>query len=137
MDQDEEEEDMADDEDEDYEEEEEDMFNKEKKKPFGDTRNYCPVALKDDNVLWPGSPEFAAKYRERVYYFSSPEARKKFLDSPKEFLAKNEPLKVSVCKYPIAGKRNFLMPLQSFWLGFISRRLIYRPCFRMYGWQVF
>ena len=97
MDQDEEEEDLADDDDESEEEEdEEDIFIKEKKKPFGDTRNYCPVALKDDNVLWPGSPEFAAKYREKVYYFSTPDARTKFLGSPKEFLAENEPLKVSV-----------------------------------------
>ena len=96
MDQDEEEEDMADDDDVyDEDEDEEDVFNKDKKKPFGDTRHYCPVALKDENVLWPGSPECAAKYREKVYYFSTPEARTKFLEDPKEYLAENEPLKVS------------------------------------------
>jgi len=104
MDQDEEEEDLADDDDESEEEEdEEDIFIKEKKKPFGDTRNYCPVALKDDNVLWPGSPEFAAKYREKVYYFSTPDARTKFLGSPKEFLAENEPLKPPALRLAILG----------------------------------
>ena len=96
MDQDEEDEDLADDEEDDEDDDEDDIFNTEKKKPFGDTKNYCPVALKDDNVLWPGSPDFAAKYREKVYYFSSSETRTKFLENPKEFLPKNDPLKVNV-----------------------------------------
>ena len=97
MDQDEEEEDLANEEEEEYDEdeEEEDVFNMDKKKPFGDTRHYCPVVLKDDGVLWPGSPDCAAKYREKVYYFSTPEARTKFLENPNDYLAGNEPLKVS------------------------------------------
>ena len=95
MDQDEEEEDLAADEDEyDDDQDDEDVFNKEKRKPFGDTKHYCPVALKESAVLWPGSPECAAKYREKVYYFSSPEARTKFLDNPKGYLPDGEPLKV-------------------------------------------
>ena len=100
MDQDEEEEDLVDDDDDEDEEddEEDDIFNTDKKKPFGDTKNYCPVALNDDNVLWPGLPDVAAKYREKVYYFSSTDSRAKFLENPKEFLPKNEPLKVNVCR---------------------------------------
>ena len=102
MDQDEEEEDLQaegidddyDDDDDDEEEEDVDVFNKEKRKPFGDTKHYCPVALKENNVLWPGSSECAAKYREKVFYFSSPDARVKFLDDTTTYLADKEPLKV-------------------------------------------
>lgn len=105
MDQDEEEEDLANDEEDDgdYDEEDEDVFNKDKKKPFGDTRHYCPVVLKEENVLWPGSPDCAAKFREKVYFFSSAEARTKFLENPKEYLAKNEPLKVSTPTYNLTN----------------------------------
>ncbi len=97
MDQDEEEEDQAAAEEEEFDEEEdeeEDVFNKDKQKPFGDTRHYCPVALKENCVLWPGQAECAAKYRERVYYFSTEDARVKFLDDPLKYLAAKEPLKV-------------------------------------------
>ena len=69
MDQDEEEED-AEGEDEEDEDEEGEQFNREKKKIFGDTRYYCPVLLKENNVLVPGLMECAAKYRERTYFFS-------------------------------------------------------------------
>lgn len=61
---------------------------------LGDTQNFCPVALKDHNVLWPCTNEIAAKYREKTYYFSSPDARDSFLLNPEQFIAKTEPLKV-------------------------------------------
>ena len=102
MDQDEEEEDLAaatEEEEEDDDEEEEDIFNIDKKKPLGDTRHYCPVALKDNNVMWAGQPECACKYRERVYYFSSAEARAKFLDEPLRYLADKEPLQVCCAQF--------------------------------------
>ena len=91
MDQDEEEEDFAEEEEEE-EEEEEDIYNKDKKKIFGDTNHYCPVMLKEKFVLWPGIAECAAKYRERTYFFSSPESRGVFLDDPESFLPSNRPL---------------------------------------------
>ena len=68
--------------------------NRNKKKPLGDTNHYCPVALKETSVLFPGNPEVAAKYREKVYYFSSNDARDKFLANPEEFLPRNGPPKV-------------------------------------------
>eukprot|EP00795_Rhopilema_esculentum_P017699 gene17699-9356_t len=106
MDQDEEEEDLAADEDEyDDDQDDEDVFNKEKRKPFGDTKHYCPVALKESTVLWPGSPDCAAKYREKVYYFSSPEARTKFLDNPKGYLPDREPLKPPALRLLVLGAK--------------------------------
>ena len=93
MDQDEEEEDIGE-EDEEEEEEEDDLFNNDKKKIYGDTNHYCPVMLKENFVLWPGMAECAAKYRERTYFFSSPEARATFLTGPDNYLAKEKPLQV-------------------------------------------
>jgi adenylate/nucleoside-diphosphate kinase len=47
-----------------------------------DTNWFCPVALKENFVLYPGNPEVASKYREKTYYFSTNEARDKFLANP-------------------------------------------------------
>ena len=99
MDQDEEEEDFAEEEEED-EEEGENPFIKDKKKIFGDTKHFCPVLMKEKNVLWPGIPECAAKYRERTYFFSSPEAKTTFMENPEQFVSKDRPLQVLfVCNF--------------------------------------
>lgn len=52
------------------------------------------MVLKENFVLQPGNTDDAAKYREKIYYFSSPEAREKFLAYPQEYVAHKEPLKV-------------------------------------------
>ena len=67
---------------------------KNKRKQFGDTKHFCPVAYKENYVLWPGNPEIGAKYREKVYYFSSTEARDKFISEPTLYAAKGNPFKV-------------------------------------------
>lgn len=92
MDQDEEEEDA--DEDEEDDDEDGDPFNRERKKLFGETKLYCPVMLKERNVLWPGTVECAAKYRERTYFFSAVEARTKFLEDPESYLSADTPVEV-------------------------------------------
>lgn len=69
--------------------------NRNKKKPLGHTNHFCPVALKDNIVLHPGNPEVAAKFREKVYYFSTSEARDKFLANPDDYIPKDGPPKVS------------------------------------------
>ena len=61
---------------------------------MGDTSYFCPVALKEKHVLWPGNPEVAARYRERLYYLSTPDARDKFLADPKRFLPDGGPFEV-------------------------------------------
>ncbi len=40
------------------EESEEEML---KRKPWGDTRHFCPVALAEKGVLWPGSQDYALR----------------------------------------------------------------------------
>lgn len=61
---------------------------------MGDTKHFCPVVLKENFVLQPGSTEEAVKYREKIYYFSTPEAKEKFLEHPEDYVSQNEPLKV-------------------------------------------
>lgn len=69
-----------------------------KKRLMGDTKHFCPVSLKENFVLYPGLPENAAKYKEKIYYFSTSEYRDKFLNDPEEYVAHNEPLKVRILK---------------------------------------
>lgn len=61
---------------------------------LGDTHHFCPVALKTHNVLVPCTDKTAAKYREKTFYFSSPDARESFIQNPAQFVAQTEPLKV-------------------------------------------
>lgn len=46
---------------------------------------YCPVALFANSQWIEGSPEMAIRHRGRVYFLSSEEAARKFLDSPDSF----------------------------------------------------
>ena len=51
------------------EEEEEESGNLSKKrKPWGDTSYFCPVALSERGVLWPGSEEHALRYMYMYMY---------------------------------------------------------------------
>ena len=38
-----------------------------KRKPWGDTLHFCPVALTESGVLWPGSQETAVKLALYIY----------------------------------------------------------------------
>ncbi|NXO65847.1 KAD9 kinase, partial [Phainopepla nitens] len=79
---------------------------KQKKRLMGDTNHFCPVSLKENFVLYPGLQEHAAKYREKIYYFSTSENRDKFLENPEEYVAHNEPLQappLRVCLLGIHG----------------------------------
>lgn len=71
---------------------------KNKKKQLGDTKHFCPVAFKENFVLWPGNPEIGSKYRERVYYFSNQDNKDKFLADPNVYVAKGKPFKVRNAK---------------------------------------
>lgn len=102
MDQDEEEEDLAALEEEEDEDDDEDPN---KKKPFGETRHFCPVMLKEQNVLWPGSSECAVKYREKIYFLSNAEARETFLQDPEMFLPQSKPLKPPPVRLLLLGPK--------------------------------
>ncbi|NWV56154.1 KAD9 kinase, partial [Daphoenositta chrysoptera] len=79
---------------------------KQKKRHMGDTKHFCPVSLKENFVLYPGLQEHAAKYKEKIYYFSTSEYRDKFLKNPEEYVAHKEPLQappLRVCLLGIHG----------------------------------
>ncbi|KAM6185184.1 adenylate kinase 9 [Rhynchocyon petersi] len=95
--------------DEDLEEEEEEEENeektKEKRRHLGDTKHFCPVVLKENFVLQPGSLDEAAKYREKIYYFSSNEAKEKFLEHPEKYVSHEEPLQAPPLRLCVLGPR--------------------------------
>lgn len=45
-------------------------------------------------ILWPGNQDYALRYREKLYYFSSEEAKEKFAEDPGAYIAQGKPLKV-------------------------------------------
>ena len=79
-----------------YSEGEESEANALQRKAWGDSFIFCPVALHDHRVLMPGNQDFACRYREKLYYLSSGEAKDKFTRNPKLYLASSHPLKVFV-----------------------------------------
>uniref|UniRef100_A0A8V0YMS8 Adenylate kinase 9 n=1 Tax=Gallus gallus TaxID=9031 RepID=A0A8V0YMS8_CHICK len=96
---------IEDNEAEEEENEEDEEKAKERKRHMGDTKHFCPVSLKEDYVLYPGLPEHAAKYQEKIYYFSNLEYRDKFLKNPEEYVAHNEPLQAPPLRVCLLGTR--------------------------------
>ncbi|XP_037248899.1 adenylate kinase 9 [Falco rusticolus] len=91
------------DEEEKNENEEDEEKTKEKKRHMGDTKHFCPVSLKENFVLYPGLYEHAAKYQEKIYYFSTSEYRDKFLKNPEEYVAHNEPIQAPPLRVCLLG----------------------------------
>ncbi|NWX87701.1 KAD9 kinase, partial [Nothoprocta ornata] len=75
----------------------------EKKRHMGDTKHFCPVSLKENFVLYPGDSEHAAKYQEKIYYFSTSENRDKFLENPEEYVAHKEPIQAPPLRVCLLG----------------------------------
>lgn len=46
----------------------------------------CAVTLLDDHVHAAGQPEFGAVFRSRMWFFTSPENMRSFIESPREYL---------------------------------------------------
>ncbi|XP_034555304.1 adenylate kinase 9 isoform X2 [Notolabrus celidotus] len=97
--------------------EEEDEGLTSAKRLLGDTQHYCPVALKNHNVLWPCKDETAAKYRDKIFYFSDLEAMDSFLQNPAEFVARTEPLKPPALRILLLGIRGSGKTTQGDWLA--------------------
>lgn len=76
------------------EDEEKEAMEAKRRKPWGDSYHFCPVALFESNVLWPGQAEHVIRYKDKLYFFSSEEAKNKFLASPLTFVGDHKPLKV-------------------------------------------
>uniref|UniRef100_H0ZPC8 Adenylate kinase 9 n=1 Tax=Taeniopygia guttata TaxID=59729 RepID=H0ZPC8_TAEGU len=85
------------------EEEKGEEGEEEEKRHMGDTNHFCPVSLKENFVLYPGLQEYAAKYKEKIYYFSTSEYRDKFLKNPEEYVAHNEPLQAPPLRVCLLG----------------------------------
>ncbi|NWR50605.1 KAD9 kinase, partial [Regulus satrapa] len=76
---------------------------KQKKRHMGDAKHFCPVSLKENFVLCPGLQEYAAKYKEKIYYFSTPEYKDKFLENPENYVAHSEPLQAPPLRVCLLG----------------------------------
>ncbi|XP_070589434.1 adenylate kinase 9 isoform X2 [Erythrolamprus reginae] len=111
----EEEEEEGDEEEEEEEEDEEKIA--ERKRHMGDTKNFCPVILKENFILYPGNSENGAKYREKYYYFSTPENRDKFLENPEEYVSHNEPLKAPPIRICLLGPHGTGKTVCARWLA--------------------
>ena len=75
-------------------------------KPWGDTKQFCPVCLSQSNVLVPGKEDLGVRYRERVYSFISQEAKDAFSIAPDTFIAANGPLQPPPIRVFILGPRH-------------------------------
>ncbi|KAE8286847.1 Adenylate kinase 9 [Larimichthys crocea] len=84
---------------------------------LGDTHHFCPVVLKNNNVLWPCTNEIAVKYREKTFFFSSQEARDSFLHNPAQFVAQTGPLKPPALRIFLLGTRGSGKTTQGEWLA--------------------
>ncbi|XP_015211824.2 adenylate kinase 9 isoform X1 [Lepisosteus oculatus] len=87
------------------------------KRQLGDTKHFCAVSLKEKNVLIPCTDECAAKYREKAYYFSSPEAREKFLLRPEMYVSHTKLLQAPPLRVFLLGARGSGKTTQGRWLA--------------------
>ncbi|XP_035277888.1 adenylate kinase 9 isoform X1 [Anguilla anguilla] len=87
------------------------------KRLLGDCQHFCPVVLKESSVLVPCTDEFAAKYREKAYYFSGAEAREQFLQNPELYVAHTQPLQVPALRVFLLGVRGSGKTEQGRWLA--------------------
>ncbi|XP_068199434.1 adenylate kinase 9 [Antennarius striatus] len=97
--------------------EEDDEGDTATKRLLGDTLHFCPVALKNHNILWPCTDKIVAKYREKTYYFSTPEALEVFLQNPVHFVAKTAPLKPPPVRIFLLGTRGSGKTAHGEWLA--------------------
>ena len=74
-------------------------------KPWGDTRQFCPVSLKQNNILAPGKEELGVRYRERMYAFISQETKDAFSLSPDSYTAVDKPLQPPPVRMFLLGPR--------------------------------
>ena len=71
---------------------------------FGDYRYYCPVTLADRQYVRKGSPRYAVRFQDRLYYLANHDAYVRFMANPKEFLPPPEQKCVPPPRICITGR---------------------------------
>ncbi|BHF69496.1 Adenylate kinase [Sparganum proliferum] len=106
----EEEEEEAKEEAEEGEEEEEEMQPEEDPsrgptRQLGRTSYFCPVALREFQIMKPGDPEVVAEYLGKAYYFGTEEDRAKFLLEPTKYVDRGiqRPIKLPPLRICLLG----------------------------------
>ncbi|KAA0708502.1 Adenylate kinase 9 [Triplophysa tibetana] len=87
------------------------------KRQLGDTKHFCPVVLKERGTLCPCLDEHAAKYREKVYYFSSTEKQDKFIQNPELYTSNTELPKPPALRVFMLGVRGSGKTTHGKWLA--------------------
>lgn len=87
-------------------EDDEEVEASRQQKPWGCTRHFCPVALRNDAVLWPGNNEISLRYRDDIYCFSSEDAKEKFTNNALKYISevKLPPLRIFLLGCKSSGK---------------------------------
>ncbi|XP_048858202.1 adenylate kinase 9 isoform X2 [Brienomyrus brachyistius] len=87
------------------------------KRIMGDTLHFCPVVLKERGTLFPCADDYAVKYREKTYYFSSTDAKDKFLQSPELYVSQHHRLQAPALRIFLLGVRGSGKTSQTKWLA--------------------
>lgn len=90
---------------------EEEELQRLSRRPWGASKHYCPVVLRDQEVLWPGNPDHALRYRDRLYYFSTEEAKQTFEECAEKYAKFVQKVNIS-CFYTLA----YYSARQSVWV---------------------
>ncbi|TSN30253.1 Adenylate kinase 9 [Bagarius yarrelli] len=109
--------DNEDDWEEDEQEDEDEAEESSGKRWLGETYKFCPVVLKEKGTLVPCTNEIAAKYREKVYYFSSNEAWEKFMQTPEIYVPTTHLLKPPALRVFLLGVRGSGKTTHGHWLA--------------------
>ncbi|XP_053315810.1 adenylate kinase 9 [Spea bombifrons] len=99
------------------EEEQDEEIISESKRHYGDSKHFCPVALKENLMLHPGIADNAAIYREKIYYCSSPEARIQFLENPESYIVHEGPLQAPPLRVFLLGPSGSGKSVSARWLA--------------------
>eukprot|EP01137_Pigoraptor_chileana_P032498 Opistho-2@21949 len=73
--------------------------------PYGDTKHYCPVILRDLRLLKRGTEEFSVQYLDKTYHLSTEEAMEAFVLKPDTFLPLATVPKIPPMRLVILGPR--------------------------------
>ncbi|XP_053469806.1 adenylate kinase 9 isoform X2 [Ictalurus furcatus] len=104
-------------EDEDVLEDEDEAEESSIKRWLGDTKKYCPVVLREKGTLVPCANDIAAKYREKVYYFSSSNAWENFMQTPELYAPTTRLLQPPALRIFLLGVRGSGKTTHGHWLA--------------------